>query len=102
MEVGDLGSIMAKILESQAEASLRLHKNLLENFRVTSAAMGATGTTQDARLLAMKLRILQACDGGMEDPFVPSKRYLEVDREGGTTYTFSRVLRRLVVTVPGS
>ena len=25
MEVGDLGSIMAKILESQAEASLRLH-----------------------------------------------------------------------------
>ena len=29
MEVGDLGSIMANILESQAKASLRLHQNLL-------------------------------------------------------------------------
>jgi hypothetical protein len=103
MDVGDLGSIMAKILESQAEASLRLHQNLLENFRVTSAAIGATGTPRDARLSAAKLRILQACAGGMEDePFVPSKLYLEIDREGGTTDTFSRVLRRLVVTVPGS
>ena len=103
MEVGDLGSIITKILESQAEASLRLHQNLLENFRVTSAAIGATGTTRDTRLSAAKLRILQACAGGMEDgPFVPSKLYLEVDREGGTTDTFSRVLRRLVVTVPGS
>jgi len=94
---------MAKILESQAEASLRLNQNLLENFRVTSAAIGATGTTRDARLLDATLRILQACAGGVYDgPFVPSKLYLEVDRKGGTTETFSRVLRRLVVTVPGS
>jgi hypothetical protein len=75
----------------------------MENFRVTSAAVGATGTTRDARLSDAKLRILQACaghdDGG---PFVPSKLYLEVDRDGGTTDTFSRVLRCLVVTVPGS
>ena len=100
---GDLGSIMVKILEAQSEANLRLHRNLMENFRVTSAAVGATGTTRDARLSDAKLRILQACaghdDGG---PFVPSKLYLEVDRDGGTTDTFSRVLRRLVVTVPGS
>ena len=79
-EVGDLGSIMVKILEAQAEASLRLHQNLLENFRVTSAAVGATGTNRDARLLDAKLRILQACAGGGDDgPFVPSKLYLEVD-----------------------
>ena len=101
--VGDLGPIMVKILEAQSEANLRLHQNLMENFRVTSAAVGAMGTTRDARLSDAKLRILQACaghdDGG---PFVPSKLYLEVDRDGGSTVTFSRVLRRLVVTVPGS
>jgi hypothetical protein len=94
---------MVKILEAQAEASLRLHLNLLENFRVTSAAVGATGTTRDARLSDAKLWILQACAGGGDDGlFVPSKLYLEVDRERGTTETFSRVLRRLVVTVLGS
>ena len=97
-EVGDLGSIMVKILEAQAEASLRLHQNLLENFWVTSVAVGATGTTRDARLLDAKLRILQACAGrGDDGPFIPSKLYLEVDREGGTTETFSRVLRCLMV-----
>jgi hypothetical protein len=94
---------MVKILEAQAEASLRLHRNLLENFRATSVAVGATGTTRDARLSDAKLRILQACTGrGDDGPFVPSKLYLKVDQEGGTTETFSRVLRRLVVTVPGS
>jgi len=60
---GDLGSIMVKILEAQSEANLRLHQNLMENFRVTSAAVGATGTTRDARLSDAKLRILQACAG---------------------------------------
>jgi hypothetical protein len=87
-EVGDLGSIMimVKILEAQVEASIRLHQNLLENFWVTSVAVGATGTTRDARLSDAKLRILQACAGGGDDgPFVPSKLYLEVNREGGTT-----------------
>jgi hypothetical protein len=101
--VGDLGSIMVKILKTQSEANLRLHQNLMENFRVTSVAVGATGTTRDARLSDAKLRILQACtghdDGG---PFVPSKLYLEVDQDGGTTHTFGRVLCCLVVTVPGS
>jgi hypothetical protein len=102
-EVGDLGFIMVKILEAQAEASLRLHQNLLENFWVTSAAVGAMGTTRDARLSDAKLRILQACAGGGDDgPFVPSRLYLEVDWEGGTIETFSRVLRHLVVTVLGS
>ncbi len=65
MEGGDLGSIMVKILEAQAEASLCLHRNLLENFWATSAAVGATGTTRDARLSDAKLRILQACAGGV-------------------------------------
>jgi len=101
--VGDLGFIMVKILEAQSEANLRLHQNLMENFRVTSAAVGATGTTRDARLSDAKLRILQACAGHDDGrPFVPSKLYLGVNRDGGTTDTFSRVLRRLVVTVPGS
>jgi hypothetical protein len=103
MELGDLGSIMVKILESQAESSLCLHKNLLENIRVMGAAVGATGTTRDARLSDAKLRILKACTGWDDGlPFVPSKLYLEVDREGGTMDTFSRVLRCLVVMVPGS
>ncbi len=70
---------------------------------MTSAAVAATGTTQDARLSDAKLRILQACAGWDDGlSFVPSKLYLEVNREGGTTDTFSRVLYRLVVTVPGS
>ena len=94
---------MVKIMEAQAESSLRLHKNLLENIRVTGAAVGATGTTRDARLSEAELKILQAC-AGQDDglPFTPIKLYLEVDREGGTTDTFSCVLCRLVVTVPGS
>ena len=100
---GGLGSIMVQILEAQSEANLKLHQNLMEHIRVTSAAVGATGTTRDARLSEAKLRILQACaghdDGG---PFLPSKLYLEVERDGGTTDTFGRVLRRLVVTVLGS
>ncbi len=38
--------------------------------------------------------------GGVDDgPFVPSKLYLEVDREGRSTDTFSQVLHSLVVTV---
>jgi hypothetical protein len=103
MELGDLGSIMARILDSQAKSSLCLHKNLLENIRVMGAAVGATGTTRDARLSDAKLRILQAYAGRDDGlPFVPSKLYLEVDREGGTTDTFSHVLHCLVVTVPGS
>ena len=36
----------------------------LEEFRATSAAIGATGTTRDARLSDAKLRILQACARG--------------------------------------
>jgi hypothetical protein len=102
-DVRDLGATMVKIMEAQAESSLRLHKNLLENIQATGAAVGATGTTRDARLSEAKLRILQAYarqDDGL--PFTPSKLYLEVDREGGTTGTFSRVLCRLVVMVPGS
>jgi hypothetical protein len=94
---------MVKILESQAESSLCLHQNLLDNIRVTSAAVGATGTTRDALLSDTKLRILQACtgrDNGLS--FVLSKLYLKVEWEGGTTDTFSRVLCCLVVTVPGS
>ncbi len=93
MELGDLGSIMVKILESQAESSLCLHKNLLENIRVMGAALGATGTTQDARLSDTKLRILQACAGRNEGPpFVPSRLYLKVNQEGETMDTFSCVL----------
>jgi hypothetical protein len=66
------------------------------------AAVGVTKTTRDARLSDAKLRILQACAGRDDSlPFVPSKLYLKVDREGGTMDTFSRVLR-LVVKVPGS
>ena len=101
--VGDLGSIMVRIFEAQSKANLRLHQNLMENFRVTSAAVGATVTTRDARLSDAKLRILQKCSGHEDGgPFVPSKLYLEVDRDGGTTDTFSRVLCCLIVTVPGS
>jgi hypothetical protein len=94
---------MVKIMEAQAESSLRLHKNLLDNIRITGAVVGATEATRDARLVEAKLRILQAC-AGQDDgfSFSPSKLYLKVDREGGTTDTFSRVLCRLVVTVPGS
>ncbi len=67
------------------------------------AAIGAPRTTRDARLSDVKLRILQACAGRNDGlPFVPSKLHLEVNREGGTTDTFSRVLCCLVVTVPGS
>ncbi len=103
MELGDLGSIMVRILESQAKSSLCLHKNLLENIRVMGAAVGVTGTTQDAQLSDMKLRILRACAGHDDGlPFVLSKLYLKVDREGGTTDTFSCVLRCLVVMVPVS
>jgi hypothetical protein len=94
---------MVKNLEAQSEVNLRLHQNLMENFRVTSVAVGATGTTRDAWLLDAKLRILQACaDHDDDGPFIPSKLYLEVDRDGGTTDTFSRVLRCLFVMVPGS
>jgi hypothetical protein len=103
MGLDDLGSIMVKNLESQAKSSLRLHKNLLENIRVMGAAVGVTGTTRDARLSDTKLRILQACAGRDDGlPFVPSKLYLKVYREGGKMDTFSRVLRCLVVTIPGS
>jgi hypothetical protein len=103
MELGDLGSIMVKILESKAKSSLCLHQNLLDNIRVTSAAVGATARTWDAQLSDAKLRILQACAGRDDGlSFVPSKLYLEVDREGGTTDMFSRVLRHLVVKVLGS
>jgi hypothetical protein len=90
MKLGDLGSITVKILESQAKSSLHLHQNLLDNIRVTSAAVGATGTTRDARLSDAKLRILQtftARDNSLY--FVPSKLHLEVNWEGGTTDTFS-------------
>jgi hypothetical protein len=101
--VGNLGAIMVNIMEAQAESSLRLHKNLLKNIRATGAAVGATGSTRDARLSEAKLRILQACAGQDDSlPFTPSKLYLEVDQEGGTTDTFSCVLCRLVVMVPGS
>ena len=102
-DVGSLGAIMVKIMEAQAESSLRLHKNLLDNIRITGAAVEATGTTRDGRLSEAKLRILQAC-AGQDDglPFTPSKLYIEVDQEGGMTDTLSRVLRQLVVTLPGS
>jgi hypothetical protein len=73
MELGNLGSIMVKILESQAESSLCLPQNLLDNIQVTSAAMGVTGTTRDAWLSDAKLRILQACAGRDDSlSFVPS------------------------------
>jgi hypothetical protein len=81
MELGDLGSIVVKILESQAKSSLCLYQNLLDDIWVTSATVGATGTTRDARLSDVMLRILQACAGRDDGlPFVPSKLYLEVDR----------------------
>jgi hypothetical protein len=103
MELGDLSSIMVKILESQAESSLCLHQKLLDNIRVTSAAVGATELTRDTRLSDAKLRILQACAGRDDGlAFVPSKLYLKVVREGGTMDKFSQVLRHLVVMVPGS
>ncbi len=101
--MGDLGSILVKIMESQAESSLCLHQNLLDNIRVMSAAVAATGATRDARLSYAKLRILPACAGWDDGlSFVPSKLYLKVDREWGTLGTFSRVLCRLVVMVPSS
>ena len=50
-----------------------------------------------------KIRILQACVGQDDGLlFTPSKLYLEVDWEGGMKDTFSCVLCRLVVRVPGS
>ncbi len=65
--------------------------------------MGATGTAWDAWLSDAKFRILQACAGRDDGlSFVPSKLYLKVNWEGGTMHTFSQVLRRLVVMVPGS
>jgi len=90
MEMRDLGSILVKILESQAQSSLRLHQNLLDNIRVTSVAVAATGTTWDTWLSDAKLRILQtftARDNSLF--FVPSKLHLEVNWERGTTDTFS-------------
>jgi hypothetical protein len=98
-----LGSIMVKILKAQAESSLHLHLNLLENIPATGAAVGATGTTRDAGLSDAKLRILHACtgkDNGLL--FVLSKLYLKVNQERWTTDTFSQVLHCLVVTVSGS
>ncbi len=88
-DVGGLGAILAKIIEVRAESSLHLHQNLLENIQFTGAAVGVTGTTRDARLSKAKLRILQAC-AGQDDGllFTPSKLYVEVDRERGTTDAF--------------
>jgi hypothetical protein len=63
MEMGGLGSIMRKILETQAESSLCLHQNLLENIWANGAAIGATGITWVTRLSNTMLRILIAWAG---------------------------------------
>jgi len=74
-----------------------------ENIRLTGTAVVATGASKDTRLTESKLRILRACTGEDDGlPFIPSKFYLEVEREGGNKDTVGRILRRMAVTVPGS
>ncbi len=67
---------------------------LLKNIQATSVAVAATGTTNEARLMDSKLRILCVCSRFEDNAalFSPSQLYLEVDREGGTMDTFSWVL----------
>ncbi len=103
----DMGNMMVKVIEVQVKASLTLHEsyraNLRENIRLTGTAVVATGASKDARLTESKLRILRACtreDDGL--PFVPSKFYVKVEREGGNKDMIGRILRQMVVTVPGS
>jgi hypothetical protein len=64
---------------------------LLENIQATSIAVVATGTTKEACLTDSKLRILCACSGFKEDAviFSPLQLYLDANREGGMTDTFS-------------
>ncbi len=76
---------------------------MLENIRATGTVVSTMGTIKEAKLTKLKLRILQA--SSVEDDrslFVLSKVYAEVDQVGHRTDNYSRVMRQLVVAIPGS
>jgi hypothetical protein len=76
---------------------------MLESIRAMGTTVSTTGTLKEAKLTKSKLRILQTCSG--EDDrslFVLLKVYAKVDLEGHTRDNYSRVMRQLVVAVPGS
>ncbi len=93
------GNIIVKVLQSQATQNLRWHQEsqmvLLKNIQATGIAVAATGTTKEARLTDSKLRILHTCSRFEVDAVLlsPLQLYLEANREGGMTDTFSWVLR---------
>jgi hypothetical protein len=105
--LADLGPLVTRILQAQAESNLQLHQsfqtNMLANIRSTATALVATGGSKESKLSDTKLRILQACLGHGDLPtFVLSKFYAELDKDGITADNCGRVLRRLCVTVHGS
>ncbi len=103
----DLGLLVTRILQAQAESNLQLHQsfqtNMLANIRATAMALAATGGSKESKLSNAKLRILQACLGHWDSPtFVLSKFYAELDKDGITADNCGRALRRLCVAVHGS
>jgi hypothetical protein len=105
--LADLGPLVTRILQAQAESNLQLHQsfqtNMLANIRATLTALAATGGSKESKLFDAKLRILQACSGHRDSPtFVLSKFYAELDKDGITADNCGRVIQRMVVTVHGS
>ncbi len=105
--MGGITDLLVRVLKAQVESNFAMHQSfqatMLESIRATGTAVSTTGTIKGAKLTKSKLRILRACSG--EDDrslFILSKVYAEVDREGHTTGNYSRIMRRLVVAVPGS
>jgi hypothetical protein len=92
------GDIIVKVLQSQATKNLRWHQEsqmaLLKNIQATGIAVMVKGTTKEACLTDSKLRILRACSRFKDNAalFSPLQLYLEANREGGLTGTFSWVL----------
>ncbi len=105
--MGGITDLLVRVLRAQADSNFAMHQSfqmtMLENIRATGTAVSTTGTIKEAKLTESKLRILRGCSG--EDDrslFVLSKVYAKVDQEGHTTHNYSRVMRQLVVAVPGS
>jgi hypothetical protein len=106
-DMGSIAGLLVQVMRAQAESTLTMHQlfqtTLLENIRVTGVAVSATGAVKEAKLTESKIKILHACSGeDNESLFVLPKVYSKVDWDGHTRDNYSRVMRQLVVAVPGS